>query len=238
MLFAMLDMSKNIEINDGYWLRKHAVNNGIPADCVRPYRLLFNQGIGHFKGIIDSIIKSGGGSISIPLQPKHIEQYLTGYTFEYRTYCTLSTDGNQPEGFWQRDRTDRNHIIIFYNRCTSSRRQRFTQVHELMHFLQSVDPPFLDFIDELIFNSTLPENVVIKLVERLTEKSTAMFLMPNDFFLKKYEEIKTQSPIFGDAQVRQLAAIFDVSVQTATYRLEECLGASTVSQNNLGFMPP
>lgn len=238
MLFAMLDMSKNIEINDGYWLRKHALNNGIPADCVRPYRLLFNQGIGHFKGIIDSIIKSGGGSISIPLQPKHIEQYLTGYTFEYRSFCNLYEIGSQTEGFWRIEENNPTHVIIFYNRCTTARRQRYSQIHELFHFIQTVDPKFLDFLDELIFNSTLPEYVVVKLLERLTERSTAMFLMPNDFFLKKYEEIKTQSPIFGDAQVRQLAAIFDVSVQTATYRLEECLGTSTVPQSNLGFMPP
>jgi hypothetical protein len=229
--------SKKNEISDGYWLRKHAVQNGLPADCVRPYTFLLNEGIGYFKGIVDDIIKNGGGMVTTPMQPQYLEQYFTGYTFEYRTFCNLYEFNRQTEGYWQIDPNDPSHIIIFYNRCATRKRQRYSQVHELMHFAQTVDPQFLDFFDELILNSTLPENVVVKLLERLTDKAAAMYLMPNDFFIKKYEEIKAQSPIFGEAQVRQLATAFDVSVQTATYRLQECLGI-TAPYSTLGTMPP
>lgn len=230
--------SKKNEISDLYWLRKAAVQDGLPADCVRAYKYLFNQGVGHFKTIVNSIITNGGGTVSLPMQPKYLEQYITGYTFEYRAFCNISETHGKTEGFWRFDEHDPTHVIIFYNRCTSPKRQRYSQVHELMHFLQTVDPPFLDFLDELILNSTLPEAVVVKLLERLTDKAAAMYLMPNDFFRKKYEEIKAQSPVFGEAQVRQLATAFDVSVQTATYRLQECLGINAPSYATLGTMPP
>ena len=197
MLFAMPDMSKNNEINDGYWLRRLAVNNEIPADCVRPYTFLLNEGVGHFKNIVDDIIKSGGGMITTPMQPLYLERYFTGYTFEYRTFCNLYEFNRQTEGYWRIDPKNPSRVIIFYNRCATHNRQRYSQVHELMHFLQTVDPQFLDFFDELILNSTLPENVVVKLLERLTNKAAAMYLMPNDFFRKKYEEIRAQSPVFG-----------------------------------------
>ncbi len=217
-----------------YWLRTKAGQDGIPADCVRAYRILFNQGVEHYKGIINSIIAADGGAIATPMQPQLLEKYLSGYTFEYRTFCNLS-EAYKTEGFWRLDENNPTHVIIFYNRCTSRKRQRYSQVHELMHFLQTIDPHFLDFLDELILNSTLPEGVIVKLLERITERATAMYLMPNDFFLKKYHELKAQSPSFGDAQMQQLAKAFDVSLQTATYRLQEVLRPAP---SYLGVMPP
>lgn len=132
------------------------------------------------------------------MQPESIEKYLSGFTFEYRPFCNLYEYTRQTEGFWRIDPERPAHVIIFYNRCTSPERQRLTKVHELFHFLQTVDQAFLDFLDELILNSSLPEHVVIKILERSTDKATVMFLMPNHFFIKKYEEIEIYSEGFGE----------------------------------------
>src|SRR3989339_1706899 len=148
-------MSKINEISDGYWLRQYATKNGIPADCIRPYQILFNQGVGHFKNLIDDVIRSQGSSISVPMKPTYLEDYFSGYTFEYRTFCNLYEIGNQTEGFWMPSEDDPRHVIVHYNRCTSPTRIRYNQMHELMHFAQSVDPRFLNFLDELILNTTL-----------------------------------------------------------------------------------
>lgn len=219
----MLAMSKNSQINDALWLRNQAVRNGIPADCVRPYQLLLNQGIGHFKTIINDVIQKNGSLIDVPMQPRYLENYLSGYTFEYRSFCNLYEVGSETEGFWMPSPTDPNHIIVYYNCYASAGRQRHSQIHELMHFVQTVDPPFLDFMDELILNTTLPEYVVVKLLHRMTDKATVMYLMPNDYFRKKYQEIHQADGVFGDAQLRKLAQVFDVSMQSAQYRIQECI---------------
>lgn len=216
-------MSNPNEINNALWLRTSATKNGIPADCVRPYRILFNQGVGHFKTIINDVIEKNGSLIEMPMQESYLENYLSGYTFEYKTFCNLYEVGRQTEGFWRFSDTDPNHIIIHYNRCATSGRQRHSKIHEMMHFVQTVDPAFLYFMDELILNSTLPEFVVVKLLHRLTDRATSMYLMPNDYFRKKYQEIEQTDGVFGDAQLRKLANAFDVSMQSAKYRIQECV---------------
>lgn len=55
--------------------------------------------------------------------------------------------------------------------------------------------------------------MVNKLIERITEKTAAIYLMPREQTVKKYQENKN---------VMQLAQDFKVSVQTAIYRLNEC----------------
>jgi Zn-dependent peptidase ImmA (M78 family) len=73
----------------------------------------------------------------------------------------------------------------------------------------------------------------------MTERATAMYLMPNDYFLKKYQEIHARAGVFNDASLRELANYFDVSFQSAKYRLDECLRpAFPVPLNPLGVMPP
>ena len=225
-------------INDALWLRRFAVKDGIPADCVRGYQVLFNQGINHAKTLIDSVIERGGGAIQLPMQPKYLEDYLTGYTFEYRTFCNLYEGDANTEGFWMPDPAEPSNVVIHYNRCATSGRRRYNQTHELVHFAQSIDPKFLEWFDDIITNTTLPEHVVVKLLHRITERTTAMYLMPNDFFYKKYREIQAQAPVFGDAQLRQLAKAFDVSVQAASIRVQEVLRAAPLQPSRLGVMPP
>ena len=240
MLFDTPDMSKTTTnlINNGYWLRTHASIDGVPADCRRIYLELLNKLTRHFKVSIDHIIKSRGGAIPVPMTRESIEKYLTGYTFEYRTFCNLREFRSGTEGYWRRDPNKQTHIIIYYNRCTLRARQQFSQIHELMHFLQTVDEPFLAFFDELILNTDLPESVIVKLLERATEKAVVMYLMPNDFFIKKYEEIEAEAKKFGKTEVRLLADAFGVSMQSALYRLQECVPQYKSNPLTFENMPP
>lgn len=214
---------KSTIIDDALWLRTHAIKDGVPADCQRAYQVLFNNTTGYFKKVIDDIIQLNGGAIQLPMQPAYIERYLSGYTFEYRPFCNITEYKPGTEGFWQIDPKDSSHVIVYYNRSPSSKRERFTQVHELFHFIQSRDPYFLSFMDELILDTELPEKLIVKLLERTTDRAAAMFLMPNQYFIKKFEEIQAVSPVFGEKQLRELAAAFEVSVESARFRVQECV---------------
>lgn len=212
---------ENNEINDRKWYREYAQRNNIPVDQARAYKFLFNEGVKYFKYLIDDIIKVNGGIVALPMQNAYIEKYLTGFSFEYRIMEGFDVQ-SEVEGYWKKNPFDPTHVIIFY-KCNGYRqRERYTQIHELLHVVQTLDPMFLNTFDDLIWNSTLPAQTITKLLERLTERATAMFLMPNDFFQEKYIEIRQQADGFGDAQIRELARVFDVSMQSATYRISEC----------------
>ena len=231
--------NKGTEIPNATWLRFDATQDCLPADCLAVYRQLFNTGLRHLKKTIDNVIRSEGGSITVPMQPAYLERYFSGFTFEYRPFYNLSQLTKGVEGYWEYDAQNPSHIIVHYNKLALSGRQRYSKVHELLHFAQSVDDEFLTFFDNLILNTTLPEAVVYRLLERITEKATAMYLMPNDFFLKKYHEIRNQSGVFEEAQIKQLATAFDVSAQTARIRLQECLGVRLFAPQLVSVsMPP
>ncbi len=219
----MPDTSRNLQsIDNVYWLRQ-SFQNGIPADCVFAYRKLLNQIIGHNKTLIDSIIQEAGGKIFFPMDTSFLEGYFDGFTFEYRPFTVgLLTDQGQ-EGHWEYSPHDRSHIIIFYNSSSPEHRQRFTKIHELFHFIQTLDRQFLKFLDELIVNTTLPACVVNKLLERGTDKAAAMYLMPNRYFQEKYLEIQQESAAVPKATiVEHLAQYFGVSRDSADFRLNEC----------------
>lgn len=224
MLFDMLDLSKKgTEIKDAYWLRRNAVIDGVPADCMYAYRKLLNSCIGHFKGLIDRVIQSDGGHVEAPMQPEVFERYFTGFTFEHSPITSFPSGKGDIDGWWMLEGERLNHVHIFYNDRKPVVRQRYTIIHELFHFAQTADLAFLDFIDELIENTTLPPSVVVKILERSTEKAAAMYLMPNDFFVKKYHEITNEEPQLNTQEIiRRLAKTFEVSIPSTSYRLQEC----------------
>jgi hypothetical protein len=226
MLFGTPDMLKIQQANNK-WYEQYAQNNGIPFSQARAYQYLFNQGIGHFKGLIDDIIKEAGLSITVPMKTKYIEDYLAGYSFEYIPFTGSDIADQQVEGYWRMHPTNPNHILIHYKQVGYEQRERYTKVHELLHFMQTLDPMFLNSFDEIIWNSALPPKTIVKLLERLTDRATAMYLMPNDFFKKKYHEIRSQNQSFGSTQLQKLASVFNVSKQSARYRVEECIEAGS-----------
>jgi len=199
--------------------------NDIPLDCIPAYRALLNSLIGHYKKIIDQIIVEGGGKLSFPMETTLLENYLEGFSFEYHPLpIWLESEQKDIEGFSEYSLVNPDKVVIYYNASAPSCRQRFTKIHELFHFIQSLDVKFLNFFDELILNSTLPPDVVNKIMERGTDKAVAMYLMPNNYFLKKYDEIRKEIGVrkMKYAVLQELARYFDVSKQTARFRLGEC----------------
>ncbi len=218
----MQDSSKmKREIDNGFWLRS-TKTDGIPADCRNAYRKIMNSVVTYYKQTIDDMIQHAGGSIKMPMEVSVIEDYLTGFSFEYKPFRNWLEVHSQVEGYWVPDNESADKIIIHYNACAPESRQRFTKVHELFHFSQRLDMQFIAFIDELVLNTTLPHYVIDKILERGTDKATSMYLMPNEYFTKKYCEISEQCETFGEKQLKELAKFFEVSAQSAKYRLNEC----------------
>jgi len=210
-----------MEINNALYLRSNSHINGIPVDCYNAYKRLLNSVIGYNKGIIDAIIKCNGNNITMPMRMEYIERYMSGFEFEYVPFCYWLKGYGKVEGCKVYDGGS-GKLTVYYNNCASYERQRFTQVHELMHFLQQQDGYFLDFLTELVDNTVLPPEVIVKILERATDKATAMYLMPNKYFIKKYEEIRNERNNFEFGELKELANAFQVSLQTAKYRLNEC----------------
>ena len=150
-----------------------------------------------------------------------LEDYFTGYEFEYRPFYQVRGTGEY-DGRWEFDKAKPDKIIIHYNKLCPPHRQISTQVHELFHFAQFVDFEVIGFFEDLRTNSLLPEELVRKLVERCADKATAMYLMPNTYFRAKYDEIRIKNSSFQLDQLRELAAQFQVSTRGALLRLNEC----------------
>jgi len=203
----MQNFSNPTEINNLYWLRQ-TINDGIPADCRPIFYRLKNELIAYHKGLIDHIIKNNGGEIKTPMETDYLEKYLAGFKFEFIPFFhSFGADGFMDFNI------ELGRVSIFYNTNCPPCRQRFTKIHELFHFLQLLDMQFLDFFDRIYAESDLPEFVIKQLLEKSTEKATAMYLMPNDYFRKKYNEIKN---------IDELTRIFGVSKKSLCIRIQEC----------------
>lgn len=208
----MLNTSKKRKaINNFYWLGQ-VYDNGVPVLYKRNYFYLLNQLVAYYKNLIDHIIYESGGKIQLPMDATMLENYLTGYNLNYVGFSGKE-HGLNIEGFWGFDSLQENGINIFYNIDSNKKRQRFTKIHETFHFCQCLDTYFRSLFDYLKTESTLPEDVIHKLMEKATDKATAMYLMPNDYFIKKYQEIK---------DIDELSELFQVSAQSIYYRLKEC----------------
>src|SRR3989339_1445544 len=201
-------LKRSEPISDCLWLRQ-TYRDSIPADCRGAYYEILNKLVAYFKELVDDIIRENGGTISLPMETDLFKNYLSGYNLIYTGFYNFWG----VDGYFETDPDDNKTINIYYNTTTPLTRQRFTKTHETFHFIESLDDKFLDLFDNLLLNSTLPKGVIIKLMEKATDKATAMYLMPNEYFIKKYREIKNP---------KKLATLFGVSEQTLCYHLKEC----------------
>ena len=197
--------------NKNSWFNRK-FNDGVdPA-----YRPLFyehlNVLLSHEKKLIDSVITKNGRSIAFPMETNLLENYLDGFDFVFTPFDNQELNIPHCEGFYKLNTTIK-RVEIFYNTCCSTKRQRWTKIHEMIHFCQSIDGHFLDFIDYLYHSQHFPKWLIPKLIERATDKATAIYLMPNQYFLKKYQETSS---------VMELSEYFQVSQQSVSYRLKEC----------------
>lgn len=204
------------------------------------YRVLLDQITHHLQKLIDDIFQKYPYEISFPIDTKPMEHFLLGFEIEYCPleeildstliphFCNpFDSEGINPsphylEGFWFADEGTRK-VYVFIKTSSGANRQMFTKIHELFHFCQSLDIAFIKFLEQIITESTLPPDLVRKLVERSANKATAMYLIPEEHLRKKYQE--TQN-------TRELAKFYGVSQKTLEIRLEEC-GIMSNSNNHL-----
>ncbi|MFA4941885.1 MAG: ImmA/IrrE family metallo-endopeptidase [Patescibacteria group bacterium] len=184
--------------------------NGIPACYLYFYTVFLNKILKNFKEIINDIIVNNGSNFSLPMEFKLLEDYLSGYKIEY---IGFSSPVSGIDGYWEFDDKTENRILVYYNMDSSPERQRFTKAHELFHIVQFLDPEIRNLLDFVKYKTILPAEIIQKLIEKSADKGAAMFLMPNNFVIKKYKEAKS---------VDEMATIFRVSKQAMSWRLEEC----------------
>jgi len=143
---------------------------------------------------------------------------LSGYKIVYQPF----KNGDTPnlEGFRLPDPFDDSKVHIFYNESCTAYRKRYTQIHETLHICQSLDPYFLMYVDWLLENPLFPKHVVEYMLERVTEKTVAMYMMPEKHFRRKYIE---------NPDVVTLSGFFEASAEAVRIRLQE-LGLPLISK--------
>ncbi len=103
--------------------------------------------------------------------------------------------------------------IIVVNKCSPAKRQRFTLAHELGHYLLHKTP------GSAIFHRDERSSQGTDRVEVDANAFAAELLMPAD-------EVRAQAAELGvdlleDDLTRQLADVFDVSIQAMSIRLQQ-----------------
>lgn len=184
-----------------------------PRDDKGVYNQYYGRILKHYEQLIDAIYQTSGCPVVFPVGTDLIEKYLTGYELRYWAFDKSKLGLPNIEGFWEQDDREDGVINIYYNKNTNPNRQHFTKIHETLHVCQFLDSDFRRLIDDIVLNNVLPLEMVQKLIERITERTAATYLMPKEQTVKKYSENKN---------ILELAQGFKVSVQTAMYRLNEC----------------
>lgn len=183
-------------------------NDNIPKYCRSEYYRWLHKLVSHQEDLINDILSTGSEPTEFPTDTCLIENYLTGFKFEYIGFCD---ETGIKDGWWEIE--NNNLVKIFYNQNAPETRQRFTKIHELIHFLQFLDKTFKDLLDQAVLISSLPSDVIAKLIEKATDKAAAMYLMPCQYVAEKWQKNKNSL---------LLSKYFQVSQQSAEYRLKEC----------------
>lgn len=183
----------------------------VPAEYQTEFLTLANRLVPYYKNLIDDIITEAGGKIKCPMDTEYITNYLSGYTINYESF--YDSAGEKPkDGYFEVADLENGVFTVFYNTYYPPKRQHATKIHETFHIMQLIDLEFRKFVDNLIFETELPSDVIELLLERVSEKATFMYLMPNDYFIKKYQEV---------SDIKILSDYFEVSEESVFYRLKE-----------------
>lgn len=178
--------------------------------------------------IIDDIFEQNPHNSTFPLGSEPIENYLSGFEIQFVPiervddwnrfphFCSPLSDGiispRFVEGFWHLD-NDKRIIFVFFKTTSNPERQRFTVIHELFHACQSLDLLFCKELDTIYETSGLPEEAILYLLERATDKATTNYLMPAQSFRQAYAQSKN---------LNSLVKFFGVSRKAVEIRIEEC----------------
>lgn len=151
------------------------------------YYVLILYFIDHYRKMIADIFSRAKDKLKLPMSIKHLEKYLTGYKF---TYIGFPENGSGINGFFD---IKGDSICIFYNQDLNKAQIKFTKVHELFHFYQSIDPQVRRIFDDLMKycgSDEDTENMIRSLNEEVADLATYIYLMPPEYFDKKSQETK------------------------------------------------
>lgn len=140
--------------------------------------------IEYYKKIVDDIFCCAKDDISLPIEIMHFEEYLTGYKFIYAPLPEI--DGIN--GYHDRDDDT---VYIFYNKNLSKAEIKFTKVHELFHFHQSIDPQAQEIFEDISKHCEVEfaKNVIQSLNEEVADLAAFLYLMPPEYPDKNSQKI-------------------------------------------------
>lgn len=164
----------------------------------------------YYQELIDDVYQQAS-KVEFPITTTPLEEYLSGYNLHYHPFDNKEWNKPELEGFWDSSKESPFDFHVLYNNNVSVKRQRFTQVHETMHILQHLDHEFCQFIDEFLIYETLPFDMVVKLVERVADMATSMYLVPKEELVVQYR--RCNDP-------KALSEYFQVSYKSIVYRLK------------------
>lgn len=189
------------------------VGERFPKGNKEIYNQYFGKLLDYYNTFIDDVYRSAGCPIAFPVGTELIEKYLSGYSIHYIPFDNVLLGISDVEGCWELDERNPGQVNIYYNRNAPIYRQHYTKIHETIHFCQYLDSDFRQCIDEIYKHNILTKELTEKLVERITDRTTALYLMPERQFVNSFEKKKS---------IIEVAKQFNVSMKTAMYRLEEC----------------
>lgn len=167
----------------------------------------------YYKGLTREMLAHNKSNPVYPVPLRFIEEYLVGFRFVYIGFDNIKEGIPHIEGFWRFINEKEGIVGIAYNTNVCPERQKFTIIHELFHFCQYIDPKIQDFLDKIIANSILPNEITSKLLDKSADKATSMYLMPEEEVIIKNRELNDK---------KSLAKFFGVSLGCLLYRLKEC----------------
>jgi Zn-dependent peptidase ImmA (M78 family) len=143
--------------------------------------------ISYYGNLIADIINKADDNEKLPISIKYLEKYLPCYKFKYIGFPADDPRANGINGFYQ---ADGDTVYIFFNKDLSKARIKFTKVHEIFHFFQSIDPQAIKIFNDLMKYCGPNEDIIYTLNEEAADMATFIYLMPPEYFDKKSQEIK------------------------------------------------
>lgn len=152
-----------------------------------------------------------------------VRQYSSTEKPSFGEICTgLGLDVK--EGFF-RSKTDgiqSGKTIIINSRIQNKERKRFTEFHEVMHYLIENDDHLISILNEHVYNQKVEYD---RQVEKLCNVGAAEFLMPSEEFRKLYEERGFNVELILSAADYFKSSTIATTIQLAQVAPNQCITA-------------
>lgn len=119
--------------------------------------------------------------------------------------------------------------ILINSRIRSEERKRFTQAHEVMHYLLNKDGELISFLHDLTFNQN---GECDRQLEKLSNIGAAEFLMPSEAFTKLYEKEGFNVKLIPFAASYFKSSPIAATIQLAQVARSKCIAA--ICERGLG----